>query len=166
MYNRNSCPLVSVVIPVYNENPKVIQEVIKDAPRQWQIIVVDDGSETPCPLATVRHEANLGYGASLKTGFYFAESELVATMDGDGQHTLDDIKRLLEFMDYFPNLDMVVGDRRIVEKSFVRWIGRKGLNWTASLMAGRWINDLNSGLRLFRKKVVFEIGRASCRERV
>lgn len=147
-------PLLSIIVPVWNENEKVIEKLIKDAPREWQVIVVDDGSKPPCPLATVRHETNLGYGASLKTGLYFTEADLVATMDGDGQHTLSDVKRLLDFMAYFPQLDMVIGDRRLVEKSFVRWIGRKGLNWTASLIAGRWISDLNSGLRLFRKKIV------------
>lgn len=154
MRDRIPRPALSVIIPIWNENEKVIKEIIREAPSEWQIIVVDDGSTPPCPFATVRHETNLGYGASLKTGLYFAEADLVATMDGDGQHTLSDIKRLFDFMAYFPHLHMVVGDRRVVEKSFVRWIGRKGLNWTASLFAGRWIADLNSGIRLFRKKVV------------
>lgn len=71
-------------------------------------------------------------------------------MDGDGQHTLADVQRLIEFVTYFPHLAMVIGDRRLHERGLRLW-GRKMLNWTATLFTGRWIPDLNSGLRIFRR---------------
>ena len=35
----------------------------------------------------------------------------------------------------------------------MRYVGRKGLNWIASLFAWRWIPDLNSGLRIFQRSM-------------
>ena len=77
----------------------------------------------------------------------------MVTADGDGQHRWRDIQRLVEFMEEFPENAMVIGDRRLKEANPKRWLGRKVLNWLASLFAGRWIPDLNSGLRCFRREV-------------
>ena len=134
---RPHTPLLSVVIPVKDENEETLEEIIKEAPEDWEVIVVDDGSRRPLRRqecqAHVRHPWNVGYGFSLKTGIRIARAPYIATMDGDGQHTLYDVGRLYHALCYF-NLDMVVGDRRLKETSFKRWAGRKALNWTASLL--------------------------------
>lgn len=157
---------VSVVIPVRDEQVEALDEILHLQneghwlhPNKviWNLIVVDDGSivpfpKLPFPIRLYRHASSKGYGAALKTGILKAQTEWIVTADGDGQHRFRDIVRLVEFTQDFPEVDMVIGDRRIKERGLRFW-GRKGLNWTASLFARRWISDLNSGLRIFRRKV-------------
>ena len=160
-----AAPLTTVVIPVKNESHETLVKLLYDLDQHgYPVILVDDGSTTPVVGADIRFEPpGRGYGAALKAGIDKASTDLVVTMDGDGQHTAWDVKRLEDFFCYFATswkpglgrarLDMVVGDRRLVEKSLLRFLGRKSLNWLASLFAGRYINDLNSGLRIFRRSI-------------
>ena len=154
-------PLVSVVIPVRDEAKETVAalqytlsqlEVYDFYAHCREVIVVDDGSRIAIPSATIRHETPLGYGAALKSGIQKATGQLILTMDGDGQHSAWDAARLLNFFLYFPENAMVIGDRRLKERGTRLW-GRKALNWCASLFAHRWIPDLNSGLRIFRRDV-------------
>lgn len=144
--------LITLVIPVKDEAIEVVTDVVfKAQAHGWRVLVVDDGSTIPCTLANIRFETSRGYGAAIKAGVRASKTDFVATMDGDGQHTAWDVKRLEDFLVYFKP-DMVIGDRRLKERGMRLW-GRKVLNWTASVFAGRWINDLNSGSRIFRRSV-------------
>lgn len=154
-------PLVSVVIPVRDESKEVVANLkytletlqAYDFPSYMrEVIVVDDGSKTPIPQATIRFDEPRGYGAALKAGIQRATGTLILTMDGDAQHSAWDAARLLDFFCYFPENAMVIGDRRLKERGKRLW-GRKGLNWIASLFAHKWIPDSNSGLRIFRREV-------------
>lgn len=157
--------LTTVVIPVKDEDPQILEKVVKELKAHgYPVIVVDDGSAEPMPFATLRFPISRGYGAALKAGIAKAQTDLVATMDGDGQHRAFDVKRLEDFFQYFSQmpsfmasrhfdrLDMVIADRRVSETG-LRLLGRQVLNSLASGFAGRWIPDLNSGLRLFRRSV-------------
>ena len=146
----------SIVVPCRDEDPEVIKQLRHDfseIPKRagFELIVVDDGSRVPVEGAVVRHPRPLGYGSSLKGGIYHAKGEYIITMDGDGQHRIRDVVRLTEFMEEFPENMMVVGDRRLVEHTPKRWVGRKVLNTIAGMFAWKWIPDLNSGLRIFQK---------------
>ena len=147
----------SVIVPVKNESEDVLCKLLKETYTTFKgavdLVIVDDGSSPPCPLATLRHEVSRGYGAALKTGIRHVSTPWVVTMDGDGQHRLRDVQRLVEFVQDFPELDMAVGDRRLHETSLHRYLGRKGLNWLASIISHRWIPDLNSGLRIVRRSL-------------
>lgn len=146
--------LTTVVIPVRNEDGATLHNLVSHLHQLGYLtLVVDDGSERPSMHAAIQFEPpGRGYGAALKAGIERATTELVCTIDGDGQHGAWDVKRLEDFLIYFPENAMVIGDRRLKERGKRLW-GRKVLNWTASLFANRWINDLNSGLRLFRRNV-------------
>src|SRR5687768_8935907 len=95
-----------VVIPAYNES-RVIGGVIDAIPKRITgvskvtCLVVDDNSSDNTKLVTeshgaqcIRHELNLGAGGATLTGFEAArklKADLVVTMDGDGQHSADDL---------------------------------------------------------------------------
>lgn len=152
---------VSVVIPVKDESLESLHEILTvattdkwhDRQYEWETLIVDDGSRVPFPGATLRFMSSQGYGAALKAGIRKAHGEWIVTADGDGQHRWRDIQRLVEFMEEFPENAMVIGNRRLKESTLKRLLGRKVLNIVASLFAGKWIADLNSGLRIFRKDV-------------
>ena len=152
---------LSVVIPVFNEFN--VAEAIKEfALYNIEVIVVDDGSDIPIKEATIRHERNLGYGSALKTGIRHATKDWIITMDGDGQHKIEDVLRLWLYSNLIEGYDMIVGVRKIREVGKLRVWGRAFLNLMASILAGIWLPDLNSGLRLFRRDLALKYEKILC----
>lgn len=104
--------LVSVVIPALNEAGNIgrlVEETFSAVPERnlREVIVVDDGSDDATPdelaaltqryanLRIIRHAQRCGQSASLRTGITAARSDVIATMDGDGQNDPHDIPSLL-----------------------------------------------------------------------
>ncbi|WP_284163833.1 glycosyltransferase family 2 protein [Frigidibacter sp. SD6-1] len=154
---------LSVVIPAYNEEGAV-RQTIDDVRAEmdatgvpYEIIVIDDGSEDrtleiarETGVVVDTNQVNTGYGASLKRGIRHARHDYVAIIDADGTYPA---RYLPEMLKMCRDQDMVVGDRGAAMKN-VPWI-RKPAKWVlntfASFLAERKLNDLNSGLRVFRK---------------
>lgn len=144
---------VSVVIPCFNENHEIIDHIKTELESIGaEVIVVDDGSDNPYPTA-IKHGENRGYGAALMTGIATSTKDFIITADSDGQHKVSEIVKLYHAFKLIGNADMVVGVRRIGNENLVRFIGRKFLNWTASLLCTYWLPDLNSGARIFNRRV-------------
>ena len=154
---------LSVVIPAYNEENAVretVSEVIETltgAGIVHEVIVVDDGSSDKTRERAEESEAtvlfnqqNSGYGATLKRGVRAAKYEYVAILDADGTYPA---KYLPDMLAKCRDQDMVVGDRGAAMKNVpsIRKPAKWVLNNLASFLAERKINDLNSGLRVFRK---------------
>ncbi|MCC5945679.1 MAG: glycosyltransferase family 2 protein [Bernardetiaceae bacterium] len=150
----------TVVIPAFNEGD-VIEKVLEPLKKleNLEIIVIDDGSSDDTAekaramgVRVISHPVNRGYGAALKTGMKAAETEFVATYDGDGQHRLEDIKKLMEIA---PDYDMVVGARgKDSHRPLMRRPGKAVLAWLVNMLSKRKIPDFNSGLRVFRTAVI------------
>src|SRR5262245_56911525 len=84
-------------LPVYNEANyvnQVLEEVLQYSP---DVLVVDDGSTDGTSdllarrsdIQLLNHEQNHGYGAALRSAFYFAQRrgyDVLVTIDCDGQH--------------------------------------------------------------------------------
>jgi glycosyltransferase involved in cell wall biosynthesis len=143
---------VSMVVPVHNEDPEVVRRLIGECRAAYsgiELIVVDDGSVPAQPLATLRHEQQRGYGAAIKTGLAAASQPWVVTMDGDGQHRVEDIERLYDFVTS-GRFDLAIGHRR-QQPEPLRRAGTQGMNLLARLVTGLSIQDLNCGLRIFRR---------------
>ena len=154
---------LSVVVPAFNEEGAILH-TIEDIRREmdatgvpYEIIVIDDGSEDrtldiarQTGVVVDTNQVNTGYGASLKRGIRHAQHEYVAIIDADGTYPARYLPAMLEMC---RAQDMVVGDRGAAMKN-VPWI-RKPAKWVlntfASFLAERRLNDLNSGLRVFRK---------------
>lgn len=154
---------LSVVIPAFNEEGAVretideIREALEPAGVPYEIIVVDDGSEDNTRAVAeetgVRveyNQVNSGYGATLKRGVKAAKHEYVAIIDADGTYPAHYLPDMLAKC---RDLDMVVGDRGAAMKNvpLIRKPAKFILNKLASFLAERRLNDLNSGLRVFRK---------------
>ena len=154
---------LSVVIPAYNEEGAVratvedVRKALEPTGIDYEIIVVDDGSEdntraeAKASGATVHYnQTNSGYGATLKRGVRNAQYEYVAILDADGTYPA---RYLPEMLAMCRDQDMVVGDRGAAMKNvpMIRKPAKFILNKLASFLAERKLNDLNSGLRVFRK---------------
>lgn len=147
---------LTVIIPALNEAAgigAVLGELGQCRDFISAIIVVDDGSsdntgEVAAELGAtvIRHPANLGYGASLKTGLRHAGTGYVATFDADGQHQPSDLRRLWEARHQGA---MIIGARQqLIHSPLWRMPGKWLLGAIASYLVRRRIPDLNSGMRL------------------
>jgi glycosyltransferase involved in cell wall biosynthesis len=154
---------LSVVVPAYNEADSiraVVERVIAELP-QAEVIVVDDGSKdgtaarlAGLPVRTLRHPYNKGNGAAVKTGLRAARGEWVLLLDADGQHSAEDVGRLLAYTDEY---DLIVGARAPETQASVgRALGNRLLNWLAGYVVGRPIPDLTSGFRAMRRSAIME----------
>ena len=97
MPNRNSQPIVSLLIPVYNVE-KYLAECLDSALAQTlsdiEIICIDDGSTDASgamldeyakkdPRVKVIHKQNSGYGASMNRGLDAATGEFIGILESD-----------------------------------------------------------------------------------
>tara|TARA_Y100000034_G_scaffold59406_1_gene72268 strand:+ start:492 stop:1367 length:876 start_codon:yes stop_codon:yes gene_type:complete len=153
---------ISFIIPCYNENPKILNETIRDLnsslkKSKWvyEIIVVNDGSTKHKYTAVkgarlINHFHNKGYSASLKTGILNSKYSWIGITDADGTYPNKDAHKLIKFCG---NYDMVVGLRDRSGDPLMRRFAKFYLRHFASFLANKHIPDLNSGLRVFRKDI-------------
>jgi glycosyltransferase involved in cell wall biosynthesis len=154
---------LTIVIPAYNEE-EVIGRVVartRATKPECEIIVVDDGSTDRTSVVAeqagarvVRHPYNKGNGASVKTGIRAARGEVILLLDADGQHSPEEIDRLLEYIGPF---DLVVGSRtRESDTEKFRDFGNWVFSRLASYLVEMKVPDPTSGFRCFKRDKVME----------
>lgn len=160
---------LSLVIPAYNE-AAVIRQAVQEADEalealfeRYEVIVVDDGSgddtavlaaELFPTVRVVRHAANRGYGAALRSGFRAARFDLVAFTDADCQFDLRDLGRLAPLTDESP---IVVGYRAERKDPWKRRFLSWGYNRLARTLLGTGVRDCDCALKVFRREVLVDL---------
>lgn len=170
MEQRITARGVTFVVPAFDEEASIAGVVGRlsalDLGVPLEIIVVDDGSRDGTAavlerlarqdqrLTVVRHAANRGYGAALKTGFARARHDVVVITDADGTYPEHKITELLARID--DGAEMAVGARTGADVNIPlsRRPAKAFLKGLASYLAGTDIPDLNSGLRAMRRDLV------------
>ena len=160
---------LSIIIPAYNEEEGIknvlieLNNYLKKNNILTEIIVVNDGStdqtknilENIENIKLINHPYNKGYGAALKSGIKKAQGEYILIIDGDGTYPVNEIPKLLEYMDEY---DMVSGMRK-GKNSDARWfysqrIAKFILKRIAGYVTNSKIPDINCGLRVFKKEII------------
>jgi len=129
---------------------------------KFEIIYVDDGSTDltssiiqEYPVKMIRHSANKGYGAAIKTGIRKASGTKIILMDGDGQHNPEYINDVDNLLDEF---DMVIGERSTESfKVRKRESGKRIIRWIGEYLVEQKLPDYNSGFRGFHKESMQEL---------
>jgi glycosyltransferase involved in cell wall biosynthesis len=157
-------PDVFVVVPAYNEAPRIgpVLEGLLEVART--VVVVDDGSRDNTsdvarryPVWLLRHVVNLGQGAAIQTGITFALQKgalFVATFDADGQHEPRDLLRMYNRL-VEEGADYALGSRflgRTENMPWSRWLMLKAAVWFTRLMSGIWITDTHNGIRMMTRR--------------
>jgi glycosyltransferase involved in cell wall biosynthesis len=160
--------LVSVVIPVYNEEDAIgpvideVRQAMDRSGHRYEVFVVDDCStDNTAQVAisrgvrVVRRAVNGGSGSCRKTGILAAHGDIVVMLDGDGSYTAADIPALLSHM---PAYDQVNGARGSEEGThkWLRGAAKYVIRQLACYLTGMRIPDLNTGLKAFRRDVMLQ----------
>jgi dolichol-phosphate mannosyltransferase len=165
-----SNPLLSVVVPVLNEEANVgplIAEIrgALSSVCAFEIVFVDDGSTdtTGATLAALRdevpelrvltHSRRSGQSAGLRSGITAARGRLVATLDGDGQNDPADIPALLKaWQDDAGTTPLMVTGHRVNRRD--TWAKRRAsriANGLRRAMLGDDNPDTGCSLKLFER---------------
>ena len=163
---------VLVIIPAYNEAEnieRVVNNLMTNYP-QYNYVVVNDGSTDDTRKICARNKfnildlpVNVGLGGAIKSGMRYANYygyDYALQMDGDGQHNPAYIEALTTKMAK-DNADIVIGSRFKTKRkpNSARMLGSKILTLAIMITtAGKKINDVTSGMRLFNKKMIKRFG--------
>ncbi len=159
---------ISVFFPCYNEQDNITHTVekalavLQKLNVDFEIIIIDDGSSDSTGriadeiarknsnVRVVHHQANLGYGAALTSGFKAAEKELVFYTDGDGQFDIGELPPLLPLINQY---DIVSCYRLNRQDNLIRKIN--GWCWTklTCLLFGMNVRDIDCAFKLYKREI-------------
>jgi hypothetical protein len=161
-------PRILVVIPAYQEERTIgglVRSLRERTP--YDVLVVDDGS-TDRTSETAREAGaivldlpcNLGIGGAVQTGFLYARDlgyDVVVRIDGDGQHEVEDIPKVLEPI-LAGGADAVIGSRFLGETeyrgSIPRIFGIRFFRLLVNVTTGYRVTDPTSGFFAINRRLV------------
>ncbi len=163
-------PLVSVIIPAYNEE-KTVGAVIRETSEimdvyglPYEIIVVNDGStDNTERVASSTHKAtvfsnepNRGKGYCLRRAMKHAHGDIIVTLDSDGEHKPKEIPDLINPL--FEGNDIVSGSRFMGNRSDpttkLKQVGNQFFNTAIMALTGKQITDSQTGFRAMKRDVI------------
>ena len=161
----------SLIIPFFNEAEslknllyKVESHLlkIKDKKREFEIILVDDGSKDKTfnnlkkfsskkiDTLIIRHKKNYSQSSALLSGILHSKYKNIITLDGDGQNDPNDILKLLKM--YEKGLDMVIGWRKNRNDNFISKVLPSLIaNFFVRFFTNSKIHDHGCALKIFKK---------------
>jgi glycosyltransferase involved in cell wall biosynthesis len=165
---------LSIVIPFYNEQESIeeligwIERVLADQKLEYEIIMVDDGSNDGSwkiveqlagqrkYLKAIRFRRNYGKSAALQCGFQASQGKVVITMDADLQDSPDEIPALYHMIMH-EGYDLVSGWKKVRHDPVSKRWPSKIYNAVARWVTGIKLHDFNCGLKAYRQQVVKSI---------
>jgi glycosyltransferase involved in cell wall biosynthesis len=160
---------ISAVMPAYNEEANLEQSVgrmasaLQAVARGFEIIVVDDGSQDGTAavlerlkavhpnLRVIRHAANRGYGAALRSGFEASRFGWIFLMDADNQFDPAEVELLLARA---ADADIVAGYRKHRRDPLLRRLNAWAFFTLVRLLFGKLVRDVNCAFRLTRRDLI------------
>jgi glycosyltransferase involved in cell wall biosynthesis len=168
-------PLLSVVMPVFNERNTVLRTIaaVRAAPvTSFELIVVDDFSTDGTREALteafsrsdevklVFHERNRGKGAALRTGFASARGRFVLIQDADSEYDPQDYPVLLKpLLD--GHADVVFGSRFLggPHRVLYYWhsVANTFLTRLSNMVTDLNLTDMETCYKVFRRDVLEQL---------
>lgn len=161
--------MLSIVIPVYNEEAVILEtlkklnSMLSEQKIEYEVIIVNDGSTDTTEellkdyndIILISRDINRGYGFSVKEGINKAKGGWILITDADGSYPIEDIPSLINESS---NCDMIIGERsgEKVHFGIFNRFGKLLIKILIYALTSRWIKDINSGFRIFKKELAIK----------
>ena len=162
-------PLLSVVMPVYNEIGTV-EEIIRrvlDVPLRTELIVVDDCSTDGTRDVLTRLQGELGFnlllqprnegkGSALRRGFEAVSGDLVVIQDADLEYSPEEFPQLIELICQ-GRADVVFGSRFLGRHRvflFTHYVGNRIVTLLTNLLYNTMLTDMETCYKVMRTEVL------------
>ncbi|MBH0009615.1 dolichyl-phosphate beta-glucosyltransferase [Salinibacterium sp. SWN1162] len=170
---------VSVVIPAYNEQERIIPTIGAFAAEmarlglKWELIISDDGSSDAtrtlvglmghANVRLVEAPANAGKGAAVRRGFTAARGRMVLFSDADNATPVQELEGLIARIE--AGADVAIGSRAadgadVGERSLLRRAMSAGLRTVVRVGLGIGVEDTQCGFKLFTLNAAHRISHA------
>jgi len=173
-------PDLSVIIPAYNEEALIVstldclQSYLSARPEQYEIIVVDDGSQDQTvefvrqvqknndQVRLVINEQNMGKGFSIRRGALESRGQIIIFTDADLPYELDAIEGFLQALRN--GCDLAVGSRVLPGSDvkgvpMLRYVAGQVFSWMVQAVLFQGLPDTQCGFKSFRADAAKEIFR-------
>ena len=164
-----SNPLLSVVMPVYNERETIegmVARVLAVPGLRVELIVVDDGSkdgtsdilrelEKKYPIKLI-HKPNGGKGSALRLGFKEVTGDLVVIQDADTEYSPEELPQLIELICQ-GRADVVYGSRFLGRHRvflFTHYLGNLFLTFLTNVLYNTMLTDMETCYKAMRVEVL------------
>ena len=168
---------LSVIVPAYNEEGIIvktveeIKRVLENANIDYEIVVVDDGSEDKTylvvkkrfsrdPRVIVVRKENGGKGSAIKFGFKFTSGKIIAFKDADLEIHPSYITKMVKELKN-RGVDGVIGSKRIPGASFwyppLRRVLSRAYWMLVRVLFKLSVTDTQIGIKVFRREALEEI---------
>lgn len=167
--------LLSIIIPVFNEE-HTVKEILKrvvEVNLQFgigkEIIILNDGSNDKTeakvfefiplnPNVKILYKkiaVNKGKGNAIKVGLSICSGNIVVIQDSDLEYNPNDYNKLLELI-VNDSAEIAYGNRfhgKNLKLGILSYIGNKGITGFSNLLSGQKLNDIETGLKMFKREV-------------
>jgi glycosyltransferase involved in cell wall biosynthesis len=164
-----SNPLLSVVMPAYNELATV-EEIIRrvlEVPLRIQLIVIDDCSkdgtreklmelQRALDFTLLLQPRNMGKGAALRRGFEAVRGDLVVIQDADLEYSPEEFPQLIELI-CEGRADVVYGSRFLGRHRvfmFTHYAGNRVLTLLTNVLYNTMLSDMETCYKVMRTEVL------------
>jgi glycosyltransferase involved in cell wall biosynthesis len=159
--------LLSVLIPVYNERD-TIDELLStvlavDLPKE--VIVVDDRSTDGTAdllhkwdgqVRLLRHDANRGKGAAVRTAMAAARGDVMIIQDADLEYDPGEFSLLLQPIERH-GAQVVYGVRSLDGQKAIMRLGNQFMTWATNLLYGTRLRDVETCYKMLTRQVVEQL---------
>ena len=164
-----SDPLLSVVMPVFNERTTIDEIVTRvlAVPMRVQLIVVDDCStdgtrdrlrelQQHYGFTLLLQERNQGKGAALRRGFAAVSGDLVVIQDADLEYSPEEFPELVDLI-VTGRADVVYGSRFLGRHRvfmFTHYLGNRVLTLLTNVLYNTMLTDMETCYKVMRREVL------------
>jgi glycosyltransferase involved in cell wall biosynthesis len=161
-------PLLSVVMPVYNERT-TIDEIVRRVlavPVRIELVVVDDGSTDGTSEIldmlqrelrfTLLRQKNAGKGAALRRGFASVTGDIVVIQDADLEYSPEEYPELIELICQ-GKADVVYGSRFLGRHRvflFTHYLGNRVVTLATNILYNTMLTDMETCYKAMRVEVL------------
>ncbi len=173
-------PLLTIVIPAYNEEIRIIPTVgaiashVSGLGFPWELIVADDGSSDRtvellqrtgfANMRVLIAEKNGGKGSAVRRGVKAARGQYILFSDADNSTPIEEVDKLLNYLRN-DKYDVAIGSRaadgaEVAKKSMFRHLLSNGLHWIVKAFFRIGVKDTQCGFKMYTREAALRLHEA------